>query len=398
MVERERHDRHRNLVVAATGTGKTVVAALDYRAAAERAAAISRCSSSRIASGFSSRVARRSGRSCVTDRLARSTAAAQLRRVAHVFAMIQSMSEETASPAGPASELRRRHRRRVPPRGGAELSAAARARRSGRTTGSDGHAGAHGRAGRDRVLRRANRGRATPMGGDRRGLPCPVSVLRRRGWHGSVQALRWQRGGYRAQRARQRGHRERSARREAAWRRSAGSIVEPAGDARAGLLRFGGARRVHGRALLPRPDSTRSRSRASRPDRAQRVRSAGSRPESCVRSSPSTFWAKVSTCRASTRCCSSGRRTARRSSLSSWAVACGAPDGKPYLTVIDLIGQQHRQFRFDRRLVALIDRRRGPLERHIEAGFPFLPSGRHVELDRQSEQRSCWETCATPHG
>ncbi|MBN3585949.1 DEAD/DEAH box helicase family protein, partial [Algoriphagus aestuarii] len=29
--EREVHDRHRNLVVAATGTGKTVVAALDYR-------------------------------------------------------------------------------------------------------------------------------------------------------------------------------------------------------------------------------------------------------------------------------------------------------------------------------------------------------------------------------
>jgi HKD family nuclease len=30
-IERERHDRHRNLVVAATGTGKTVVAALDYQ-------------------------------------------------------------------------------------------------------------------------------------------------------------------------------------------------------------------------------------------------------------------------------------------------------------------------------------------------------------------------------
>src|SRR3712207_8151936 len=30
-VERRVHDRHRNLVVAATGTGKTVVAALDYR-------------------------------------------------------------------------------------------------------------------------------------------------------------------------------------------------------------------------------------------------------------------------------------------------------------------------------------------------------------------------------
>ncbi len=36
-VERRVHDRHRNLVVAATGTGKTVVAALDYRRLAESA-------------------------------------------------------------------------------------------------------------------------------------------------------------------------------------------------------------------------------------------------------------------------------------------------------------------------------------------------------------------------
>ncbi len=35
-IERERHGRHRNLVVAATGTGKTVVAALDYRQLVER--------------------------------------------------------------------------------------------------------------------------------------------------------------------------------------------------------------------------------------------------------------------------------------------------------------------------------------------------------------------------
>ena len=35
-VERDRHDRHRNLVVAATGTGKTVVAALDYRQLVEQ--------------------------------------------------------------------------------------------------------------------------------------------------------------------------------------------------------------------------------------------------------------------------------------------------------------------------------------------------------------------------
>ena len=36
-LERERHDRHRNLVVAATGTGKTVVAGLDYRQLVDRA-------------------------------------------------------------------------------------------------------------------------------------------------------------------------------------------------------------------------------------------------------------------------------------------------------------------------------------------------------------------------
>ena len=36
-VERVVHDRHRNLVVAATGTGKTVVAALDYRRLSEQA-------------------------------------------------------------------------------------------------------------------------------------------------------------------------------------------------------------------------------------------------------------------------------------------------------------------------------------------------------------------------
>ncbi len=37
MVQRDRHDRHRNLVVAATGTGKTVIAALDYRDLVSRA-------------------------------------------------------------------------------------------------------------------------------------------------------------------------------------------------------------------------------------------------------------------------------------------------------------------------------------------------------------------------
>jgi superfamily II DNA or RNA helicase/HKD family nuclease len=59
---------------------------------------------------------------------------------------------------------------------------------------------------------------------------------------------------------------------------------------------------------------------------------------------------------------------------------------KAHLTVIDLIGQQHRQFRFDRRLSALLDARRGPMREQVSQGFPFLPAGCHVELDRQSEE------------
>lgn len=58
--------------------------------------------------------------------------------------------------------------------------------------------------------------------------------------------------------------------------------------------------------------------------------------------------------------------------------------GKPSLTVIDLIGQQHRSFRFDDRLSAILDVRRGPVRKQVEEGFPFLPSGCHIELDRVS--------------
>lgn len=60
--------------------------------------------------------------------------------------------------------------------------------------------------------------------------------------------------------------------------------------------------------------------------------------------------------------------------------------GKPSLTVIDLIGQQHRQFRFDERLAAILDVRRGPVRKQVEEAFPFLPSGCHVELDRVSRE------------
>lgn len=60
--------------------------------------------------------------------------------------------------------------------------------------------------------------------------------------------------------------------------------------------------------------------------------------------------------------------------------------GKSSLTVIDLIGQQHREFRFEDRLKAILDARRGKVRDQVENEFPFLPAGCTVDLDRQSRE------------
>ncbi len=59
---------------------------------------------------------------------------------------------------------------------------------------------------------------------------------------------------------------------------------------------------------------------------------------------------------------------------------------KSSLTVLDLIGQQHREFRFEDRLRAILDARRGPIDKQVENQFPFLPAGCTVDLDRQSRE------------
>lgn len=55
---------------------------------------------------------------------------------------------------------------------------------------------------------------------------------------------------------------------------------------------------------------------------------------------------------------------------------------KPCLTVLDFIGQQHSRFRFDTRFRALTGTSRRELERQVEHGFPYLPAGCHIALDR----------------
>jgi superfamily II DNA or RNA helicase len=57
-------------------------------------------------------------------------------------------------------------------------------------------------------------------------------------------------------------------------------------------------------------------------------------------------------------------------------------DDKPCLTVLDFIGNQAAEFRFDLRYRALTGVSRRGLLREIEHGFPTLPPGCHIELDR----------------
>ncbi|MEV6039272.1 DUF3427 domain-containing protein [Nonomuraea sp. NPDC052116] len=57
-------------------------------------------------------------------------------------------------------------------------------------------------------------------------------------------------------------------------------------------------------------------------------------------------------------------------------------DDKPCLTVLDFVGHQHKQFRFDRRYRALTGASRTGIAREIERGFPTLPAGCVIDLDR----------------
>jgi hypothetical protein len=55
--------------------------------------------------------------------------------------------------------------------------------------------------------------------------------------------------------------------------------------------------------------------------------------------------------------------------------------------VLDFIGQQHRRFRFDLRYRALLGGSRRQLETQLQQGFPFLPAGCRLVLDRVASDR-----------
>jgi superfamily II DNA or RNA helicase len=55
---------------------------------------------------------------------------------------------------------------------------------------------------------------------------------------------------------------------------------------------------------------------------------------------------------------------------------------KTVCTVLDFVGTHRREFRLDRRYRALLGGTRREVEKAVEEGFPFLPAGCHMELTR----------------
>lgn len=60
--------------------------------------------------------------------------------------------------------------------------------------------------------------------------------------------------------------------------------------------------------------------------------------------------------------------------------------GKDCLTVLDFVGQAHRRYRADAKLKALLPRHRFSIDREVEQDFPHLPAGCSIQLDRLSRQ------------
>ncbi len=61
-------------------------------------------------------------------------------------------------------------------------------------------------------------------------------------------------------------------------------------------------------------------------------------------------------------------------------------EGKASLTVLDFIGNAHKRFRFDQRFRALIGGTRASVRDAVEQGFPHLPAGCEIRLDRESQR------------
>lgn len=61
-------------------------------------------------------------------------------------------------------------------------------------------------------------------------------------------------------------------------------------------------------------------------------------------------------------------------------------EGKSFCTVLDFVGTHRKEFRFDRRYRALLGGTRRDIERSVQQGFPFLPAGCYMHLDAKASE------------
>lgn len=60
-------------------------------------------------------------------------------------------------------------------------------------------------------------------------------------------------------------------------------------------------------------------------------------------------------------------------------------EGKDCLTVLDFIGQAHRKYSFESKFAALLGNTRKSVKEEIERGFPLLPKGCYIKLEKQAQ-------------
>jgi superfamily II DNA or RNA helicase len=60
--------------------------------------------------------------------------------------------------------------------------------------------------------------------------------------------------------------------------------------------------------------------------------------------------------------------------------------GKDCLTVLDFVGQAHRRYRIDTKLKSLLPRHRFSIDKEVEQDFPHLPAGCSIQLDHLSRK------------
>ncbi len=60
--------------------------------------------------------------------------------------------------------------------------------------------------------------------------------------------------------------------------------------------------------------------------------------------------------------------------------------GKDCLTVLDFVGQIHRRYRIDTKLKSLLPRHRFSIDKEVESNFPHMPAGCSIQLDRISRE------------